>query len=86
MWFPISTLEIIFCVFLAMLTELSFEHWLGLIPLSWMAENYFVKVLIPLKGVLKRVQLVWAWIGIDYCEVKAQFRKLAGNCSASSYP
>jgi hypothetical protein len=25
-----------------------------------MAENYFVKVLIPLKGVLKRIQLVWA--------------------------
>ena len=35
-----STLEIIFCAFLA--------------------ENNFVKVLIPLKGVLKRVQLVWA--------------------------
>jgi hypothetical protein len=25
-----------------------------------MVENYFVKVLIPLKGALKRVQLVWA--------------------------
>jgi hypothetical protein len=27
-----------------------------------LAENYFVKELIPLKGVLKRVQFIWAGI------------------------
>jgi hypothetical protein len=27
---------------------------------GFFVENYFVKVLIPLKGVLKRVELVWA--------------------------
>jgi len=43
----ISTLEIIFCAFL---------------PLKWVlkrvAENYFVKVLTPLKGVLKIVPFI----------------------------
>jgi hypothetical protein len=45
----VSTLEIIFCVFVA--------------------ENYLVKVLIPLKGVLKRVPTYFPFIGVRICFV-----------------